>query len=296
MPSGKFLVRFAVVSTSAIALFLASQGPQTKDSLAYLYQPLDCGSLGAPCDVAGRHYSALIPKGDGPFPVVLFFHGSGGTGQLAIQNSALVQPILERGYSIVAPTALEIDYATGPGTGWVWNAENYDWNDFSFSSDVVNDAVKRFPIDPERIVVAGHSRGGSFAWYLACSEIDTRLRAFAPIGGTPVRGRPGPCQTSGLKFDVLHSHGYADTVIPFAGSGATIGWPGYLGAVETVEGMAVAINCDTVKVSHAKGYDQRSYDGCAEDKNISVIAHPGGHGIPEIWVGLMLDWFDGLTE
>ena len=273
-------------------MFLATQDRASTASLAHLHQSHDCGGVGAPCELAGRTYSALIPKGEGPFPAVLFFHGSRGTGQHTIQLPDLVRPFLERGYAVVAPTALDINYVNGPGTGWVWNAARDGRDDFGFARDVVQDATQRFPLDPDRILVAGHSRGGSFAWYLACSEVDPRLTSFAPINGTPVRTRLGPCLTSGLNFDMLYAHGYADTVIPFAGSGQTPGWPGYLGAMEIVEGLALGQKCETSRMTEMEMYDQRNWNGCSNDARVSLIGFRGGHAIPIGWPDLILDWFE----
>ena len=95
---------------------------------------------------------------------MIFLNGSRGTGQKAIQNAFPLKSILERGYAIVAPTALEIEYQNGPGTGWVWNDAYYGRHDFEFIAKGLEDVLARSPIDPAQIVTTGHSRGESFAW------------------------------------------------------------------------------------------------------------------------------------
>ncbi|WP_155147146.1 hypothetical protein [Roseibium sp. RKSG952] len=259
-----------------------------------LYQSYECGGTGAPCKVGERQYSALFPRGEGPFPAVLYFHGSGGTGQGSIQDIDLVQPFLEHGYAFIAPTALEISYYNGPGTGWVWALGPDERDDFGFSSDVITDAVERFPLDPDRIVVAGHSRGGSFAWYLACAERDPRFRAFAPINGTPLRDQLGPCAHSGFDFDMLHTHGYDDSVIPFGGSTPKPGWSGYMGAVEVVDSLAALVGCETADVLRKEDFDQRAWAGCPGDSSISVLGFQGGHRVPKWWPVEVMAWFDSL--
>ncbi len=98
--------------------------------------------------VSGRQNNVLIPWGERPFPAVIFLHGSRGTGQRAIQSAFLVKPILECGYAIVAPTALEIEYQNGPGTGLIWNDAYYGRDNFEFNANVLEDVLARSPIDP----------------------------------------------------------------------------------------------------------------------------------------------------
>ncbi|MEM9126539.1 MAG: hypothetical protein AAGB28_12200 [Pseudomonadota bacterium] len=201
---------------------------------------------------------------------------------------------------MIAPTALEIEYQSGPGTGWVWESSRYSWDDFGYLADVIEDAIQRFSIQPQGILIAGHSRGGSFAWYLACSDVDPRLNAFAPIGGTPLRGRPGSCATARFEFDLLYAHGYADPVIPFSGIRASGPNNNYMGAVEAVDAMAFALGCDAVDVVHGDRFDKRSYIGCRSaenrDRSVSVTGFHGGHGIPSGWADLILNWFETLTD
>ncbi|MEM9141044.1 MAG: hypothetical protein AAGB15_14555, partial [Pseudomonadota bacterium] len=41
---------------------------------------LPCGHVGDPCRIGERTYHLAAPAGPGPFPIVLAFHGSGGSG------------------------------------------------------------------------------------------------------------------------------------------------------------------------------------------------------------------------
>jgi len=278
-----------------MALVLALKPARPAESFSHLYRAQECGGVGAPCMVSGRQYSVLIPKGKGPFPAVIFLHGPRGTGQRVIQSAFLVKPILERGYAIVAPTALEIEYRNGPGTGWVWHDANYGRDDFEFIANMLEDVLARFPVDPAQIVTTGHSRGGSFAWYLAFADIDPRLKAFAPIAGTPVRGQPGDCASADFDFDMFYSHGHDDTVIPFAGSGSSRSDPGYMGAVEATLTLASSAGCQKDEVVETDSHDQRVLSDCDSGSTISVIGYEAGHGVPSGWSDLMLDWFETVN-
>ncbi|WP_420586978.1 alpha/beta hydrolase family esterase [Ruegeria sp.] len=288
-------IRILSISVAALALVLAFKPERETDPLAHLKQDTECGGVGLPCKIADREYNVLIPKGTGPFPAVVFFHGSGGSGSQVIQNLNLVRPMLERGYAVIAPTALEIQYRNGPGTGWVWDTQRNERDDFGFVADMLGDALNRFSIEPTRIVTAGHSRGGSFSWYLACADVDDRLQAFAPIGGTLLREQPGACGSSPLDFDMFYSHGYSDTVIPFQGIGSWLGGSGYMGAIEIAIRFAHEAGCQADELIAAEGYDKRIMSDCPSGLSLSVIGYQGGHGIPVGWSNLMLDWFEEVT-
>ncbi|WP_143030509.1 hypothetical protein [Ruegeria halocynthiae] len=206
----------------------------------------------------------------------------------------MVRPILERGYAIISPTALDINYVNGPGTGWVWDMSTYGRTDFDFVTQVIDDAAKRFPLDASRILVSGHSRGGSFAWYLACEGSDPRLTAFAPIGGTLERNNPGGCTTSDFEFNMFYSHGYSDTVIPFEGASSREVYPGYLGAVESAGGLAILSKCHSNEFIQTEKHDRRNWSECETGSKISLLGFEGGHGIPQGWMTLVLDWFEKL--
>lgn len=289
-------IRLIAVLVGALAVYWVATNDGADTLSEDLYQRFDCGGFQQPCLLSGRQYSVLVPRGDGPFPAVMFFNGSNGSGQKTILDFKLVRPFLERGFAFVAPTALEISYRNGPGSGWVWSPEQYGWNDFEFSSYVIEDALKRFPIDPDRILVAGHSRGGSFAWYLACSEVSPKFHAFAPINGTPVRDRPGSCATSGFAFDMFHTHGFQDRVIPFVGDGPFDEWPGYLGAVEVVDTVAHIAGCADLDITEKTSQVLRRWTGCSTGARVSVLGFEGGHVIPVGWAEMAIEWFENLYQ
>ncbi len=293
---GKLLLRLIVVFLALIAVRPVANDLRDRLQFSMLTQRYECGGFGEPCSLSERRYSALIPKGDGPFPAVIFFPGSGGDGQGTIRNRPLVQPMLERGYAVISPTALVIDYRSGPGTGWVWDKASYGWDDYEFTAQLLGDMAERFPIDPARILVSGHSRGGSFAWYLACADVDPRLKSFAPIGGTLQWNKPGSCVTSKFDFDMFYSHGYADTIIPFSTTVSAETEPFYTGAIESAYELAFLAKCEADELIRNEAYDPRTWTQCANGNSVSLLGFRGGHGIPKGWADKILDWFEGLPE
>ena len=173
--------------------------------------PLKTGFAGEPHDytlVPGTYYrspAALSAKvtdiaGDGPFPLVVYSHGSGGLRYIA---SYYTEAIASYGYVVIAPdhtgnTAVE--RLTGSSTDQATTAFNRP-RDVSFVLDAIlsadNPDVGTFAssIDPLKIAVTGHSFGGFTALAMASGysnslgsvKPDPRVRAIvalAPAVGT----------------------------------------------------------------------------------------------------------------
>lgn len=255
-----------------------------------------CGTASQACVVGKRTYSALMPKGDGPFPVVLFFHGSGQSGAGTISNGFLADPLLKRGYALIAPDALEITYSGGrTDTGWIWEGRRGMRDDYRFVQSVLTHAGKTLPIDPDRILIAGVSNGATFAWYLACANRFPKFRFFAPIAGTPVRNRPLKCRTVRPRFSLMHMHGTADTVVPSTGTQASDTWPGWLGAGEAVAGMAERASCFKSRTDQDGSAEVTTWTRCRAGNSLRLVLVPDGHYIPVDWGDRALDWFEELS-
>jgi predicted dienelactone hydrolase len=109
---------------------------------------------------------------DGPFPLVLYSHGSGG---LRYIHSSYTETIASHGYVVVAPDHTgntAVDAIAGAGT----DPELTAWNRVNDAIAVLDamtdpgDAVTapfQVAIDPERIAVTGHSFGGFTAHAIA---------------------------------------------------------------------------------------------------------------------------------
>ncbi|WP_299893687.1 hypothetical protein [uncultured Ruegeria sp.] len=110
-----------------------------------------------------------------------------------------------------------------------------------------------------------------------------------------MRGEPGKRASADFDFNMYFSHGYDDTVIPFAGSGSSWSDPGYMGAVEATLRLGVSAGCKRDKVVAQDSYDQRVLSDCDTGSTFSVIGDEVGHGVPNGWSDLMLDWFETVS-
>jgi polyhydroxybutyrate depolymerase len=174
-----------------------------------------------PASAAGartRSYWLHVPTRYAPdhmTPLVLVFHGGGGTGlgmQRATGLSRLADP---RGFLVAYPQGL----AQGRGP-FGWNASGPrdpfagGIDDGLFVSDLLNAVQASYCVDPQRIAATGFSNGGGMAGYLAC-VLAGRVAAFAPVEGVFFE-IPGGCRPA-HPASILDVHAFTDPVAPFAG-------------------------------------------------------------------------------
>jgi len=122
-----------------------------------------------------------LPRGEGPFGVVVLFHGGCWMSEFDLDYLAGAGAALaERG---VAVWTLEYRRIGNPGGGWPGTFE-----DAANGVDFLRDLAERFPLDLHRIVLAGHSAGGHLALWAAGRH---NLPATSPLHSPdplPVRG------------------------------------------------------------------------------------------------------------
>lgn len=103
-------------------------------------------------------------------PGVFLLHGSGRTGASMID---MWKPVADRhGIVLIAPDSAN-------RKGWSGGSDSA-----SFFTDLIEDAVERYNLDPDRLFVFGHSSGGVHATRLA-QNADMPFRAVATHAGFP---------------------------------------------------------------------------------------------------------------
>ncbi len=145
---------------------------------------------------APRQGLLRVPEGPTrPLPLVVMLHGATGDAERALKRAG---PLVEHAL-VLAPESL--------GTSW-------DVLEGGYGPDVARlDAAlagifASWPLDPERLCIAGFSDGASYALSLALMNGDlfTHALCFSPGFCAPVRfeGRPA----------LFVSHGTADEILP----------------------------------------------------------------------------------
>lgn len=155
-------------------------------------QPLKLGS--------DRDGVLFVPKGytpEVPAPLVLMFHGAGGTGLGVGYTFSHADDL---GVLVLAPDSR--DEAT-----WDFLVHGYG-ADVEFIGVALRDVYARGNVDRTRMAIAGHSDGASYALSLGLGTGDTfgRIMAFSP-------GVMQPAEVHG-KPKIFISHGLSDPIMP----------------------------------------------------------------------------------
>lgn len=169
-----------------------------------------------------RSYIIHVPSGyvpTHPIPLLLDFHGGGGTAAGTARSSGFSALADQRGFLAVYPQGLPYDalgagYTTWAATGPLDTLTN-GVDERLFVSDLLDALQRRYCVDPARIYATGFSAGGAMVAFLTCT-LAGRFAAFAPMSGDAYV-LPGGCHPS-HPTSIIEFHGSADAGEPYAGS------------------------------------------------------------------------------
>ena len=156
-----------------------------------------------------RRFLVYLPAGsDGraALPLVLEFHGSGGTPEGQLTTSQLSAVADAERFAIVAPQAV--------GARWNVPPDAAKADDVRFVGEMLDAVERQVCIDRQRVYATGFSGGGRMSSQLAC-DLSERVAAIAAVGGLRF---PGPCERA-RSMPVAAFHGTADTINPYDGGG-----------------------------------------------------------------------------
>ncbi|WP_264211180.1 alpha/beta hydrolase family esterase [Leisingera thetidis] len=253
----------------------------------------ECGG-DTPCRIEGGAYHIALPDGWQGGPAVMFLHGYGSSGAKVIASTGLVAAFTRRGYAVIAPSGLP--WKHGKPSDWSvrdgWNT--YPRNDRVFLREVLADAAARAGVKPDQLLLSGFSRGGSMVWDMACQAPEFAAAYAAVSGGfwlPMAQDCEGPVQ-------LLHIHGFADEVVPLEGRAIPGSEAGVVQA-DIWEGLQLwrrENGCRSNAAEHeaADGIWRKRWH-CAGG-GLELILHKGGHGLPQGWSTMALDWFESLPR
>lgn len=135
------------------------QQPLTFEQVAALHAPAPDHVI--PYGPAPKQFGHLrLPKGTGPFRVVIYIHGGCYKAEYSIAHAgAAEQALAEAGFAV---WSLEYRGVGDAGGGWPGT-----FQDLGNGADHLRVLAKQYPLDLNRVVAAGHSAGGNSALWLA---------------------------------------------------------------------------------------------------------------------------------
>ncbi len=261
----RFLTAFAttLVATSALA-----------QELPEPHAALDCNRE-VPCQIGDRSYHYRLPDGwDGktPLRVLLHYHGWARQGTLIVKHGRIAGATKSRNVLLLAPN----------GRNKTWDFWGPNSDDSEFGRAVLDDAAKRFPIDPEQIYVSGYSYGSAMAWRFACEE-GHGIRALLAVSGTIDQDEI--CSTA--PPEIRHVHGTSDTVMDFPfGPGGDTTYPVHLWREH--HGCEAEATETSSYATTEKDIFERSSWAC-DGGLVTLDVHARGHFIPRGWFAHQLD-------
>jgi polyhydroxybutyrate depolymerase len=227
-----------------------------------------------------RSYVLHVPAtydGRTPVPLVVDFHGIGGTGWGELSSSPYPAVTDAEGVVMAFPDGLP-----GPiGTGWnmgpccVANAD-----DLGFAKALVAQIKNTACIDPNHVYAVGVLTGGGMVYDLACQAADG-FAAVAPASFDLLQETVNDCKPS-RPITEISFRGTADTHVPYAGGASSLvpGMPiTFLGAEGTFARWAQIDGC-TGSASSEDSHGCSSYSGCPDGVEVILCTQQGGREGP----------------
>jgi polyhydroxybutyrate depolymerase len=165
-----------------------------------------------------RSYALHVPPGlsaDKRVPLVLMFHGGGGTPAYAERESKFSDLSDREGFLAAYPEGINKSWNDGRGADAI--------------AALIDDVAARHKLDTQRVFATGISNGAIFSHYLA-AKLSGRIAAIAPVAG-------GIPRTWSEKFNpdtpvsVLILQGVNDPLVPYDGGAITLPWKSERGKI-----------------------------------------------------------------
>lgn len=164
------------------------------------------------------HVPAKLPK-DKAVPLVLMFHGGGGTANYAERESRFSPMADRKGFLVAYPAGIGKSWNDGRGDKNI-TAQRDNIDDVAFIAALLDDVAKEHKLDTKRVYATGISNGAIFCHRLA-TNLSPRIAAIAPVAG----GMPEAWSKTfkpEKPVSVLIVQGTDDPLVHYAGGEITV--------------------------------------------------------------------------
>jgi polyhydroxybutyrate depolymerase len=126
-----------------------------------------------------REYILHLPKsytGDTLLPLVIVFHGGGGTASQIKSHTKFNKLADKEGFIVVYPNSVDKNWSDGR----IGDKLPMKRDDVRFISILIDTLASKYRVDTKRIFSTGISNGGFFSFYLAL-KLSHKILAIAPV-------------------------------------------------------------------------------------------------------------------
>jgi len=215
-------------------------------------------------------------------PLLLVFHGGGGTPQQIERESRFSELADRQGFVVAYPAGHRRSWNDGRGADAV-AAQRDGVDDVAFVAALIEAVAAQTRVDEKRVYATGISNGAMFSHRVAVA-LAPRIAAIAPVAG----GLPKPLLASfqpQAPVSVLLVHGTLDPLVPYAGGEVRVlasARGEVVGAEESAQRWAVHDGCGaTPRVDPADGggdcvATRMTYTDCARGTGVALLKLDGG--------------------
>ena len=169
-------------------------------------------------DKEERQYLIYVPDAydvDTPVPVMLNFHGFGGSANEQLQMVDM-RPLADtENFILIYPQGTILDGFSHWNTYLPGGDNKSEADDFGFISVLLDELALDYHIDASRVYATGFSNGVDFTYTLACF-IGDQVTGIAPVSGLMWTGTEDACELT-HPTAVMSFHGTNDFLRPYDG-------------------------------------------------------------------------------
>jgi len=164
-----------------------------------------------------REALVVVPESYDPeaaTPLVLNFHGFGGTARYHLEDADLREQAERSGGLLVMPQGSEMDGSPHWNPSLPGGDNKSSVDDIGFVVALLDTVQRAYPYSSGRVSAVGYSNGGMMALGLACARSDL-IASAGSVSGTMLSSS---CDLS-RPVSIITLHGTQDSVIAYDGSG-----------------------------------------------------------------------------
>jgi polyhydroxybutyrate depolymerase len=231
-------------------------------------------------DVAGvrRSYLLHLPpshRPGEPMPVLLVFHGGGGTASNIAEHTGLGPAATPRGYAVVYPDGVNGYWSDG-------RVARAGADDVGFVRLLLDSLRRELPVDPRRVFATGISNGAGMAFRLVC-DLPGTFAAIAPVAGALPAELETRCAAA-APVSLLMFQGTRDRLMPYDGGDLSLRRGRVLPATATASLFARVDGCSDKPVEAAEPdtvtdgtrVRRSTYPDCHEGRDVVLFTIEGG--------------------